>query len=217
MTHFLNLTNQLSTDPVLMQYTHIMNLTIANDLLNTARYLPSPHCDERPADMPIDMIVIHNISLPPKQFGTQDIENFFCGTLDVASHPYFATIAHLRVSAHLLIDRQGEVIQFVPFRARAWHAGQSSFQGQERCNDFSIGIELEGADDVSFEPIQYQTLATIINELMHHYPAIRRDRIVGHSEIAPGRKTDPGPHFDWNHLDGILTAIQTGLLQRDCL
>lgn len=172
-----------------------------------ARFVSSPHCDARPSDTPIDMIVIHGISLPPAQFGTEQIEKFFSGELDTSAHPYFATIAHLRVSAHLLIDRYGTVIQFVPFSERAWHAGQSQFQGKERCNDFSIGIELEGTDDLPYEPAQYETLAHVIKQLMQHYPAITRERIVGHSDIAPGRKTDPGAHFDWKHLDCLLKGI----------
>jgi AmpD protein len=173
-------------------------------LLAEARYCPSSHCDDRPAGTAVDMVVVHNISLPPGQFGTGAIEAFFCGKLDFTAHPYFATIAALRVSAHLLITRQGDIIQFVPFHRRAWHAGESSYQGKTRCNDFSIGIELEGTDDLPYEERQYRQLAAVISSLRQCYPAITKDRIVGHSDIAPVRKTDPGPAFDWNYLQGKL-------------
>src|SRR5579862_4376014 len=149
-----------------------MNLTMnpASGLLESAVYLQSPHADERPTDMPIDMIVIHGISLPPGQFGSQAIETFFCGKLDSSLHPYYEEIKHLRVSSHLLIKRDGQIIQFVPFTKRAWHAGQSSFYGRTSCNDFSIGIELEGTDDIPYESIQYTKLIAIIRLLMQHYP-----------------------------------------------
>jgi len=173
-------------------------------LLSSATYLPSPHHNERPDNILIDMIVVHNISLPPGQFGGGEIAKFFCGNLDMSLHPYFQTIAHLKVSSHLLIDRQGKIIQFVPFHKRAWHAGESFFQGRTQCNDFSIGIELEGTDTVPFEDIQYKTLAQIIILLKKVYPDITREKIVGHSDIAPGRKTDPGPEFKWDYLDCLL-------------
>jgi AmpD protein len=175
-------------------------------LLTPVAYHPSSHCDARPAGSQIDMIVVHNISLPPGQFGNGCVEKFFCGQLDFTQHPYFESIAALRVSSHLLIARTGVITQFVPFTKRAWHAGKSFFQGREQCNDFSIGIELEGTDDVPFEKIQYEQLARAIQELMKNYPLIVRERIVGHSDIAPGRKTDPGPHFHWNDLDCLLTG-----------
>lgn len=181
-----------------------MQLDHINHLINSIDYKPSPHCDERPDGTTIDLIVIHNISLPPKQFGSKDIQQFFCGALDFSRHAYFQTIKDLKVSSHLLIDRQGIITQFVPFHKRAWHAGQSSFKGRERCNDFSIGIELEGADDIPFEDIQYQQLASIIKLLTTHYPKITRENIAGHSDIAPGRKTDPGPLFRWEYLDSLL-------------
>lgn len=173
-------------------------------LLSTARYLESPHCDDRPANILVDLIVIHGISLPPAQFGNGKIEEFFCGKLDYSEHPYFATIAPLNVSAHLLIDREGKMTQFVPFSKRAWHAGISCFQGQERCNDFSIGIELEGTDDVPYENNQYRQLAELIKLLKKTYPAITHERIVGHADITPGRKTDPGASFDWRFLNYLL-------------
>lgn len=184
--------------------TQTLKINAMTGLLDPVLYQPSPHHDERPAGVPIDMVVVHGISLPPGEFGSDAIPAFFCGKLEVDSHPAFADIATLRVSAHLLIRRTGEIVQFVPFSQRAWHAGVSSFQGKARCNDFSIGIELEGTDEIPYEPIQYQQLKMIIMLLMQAYPGITRDRIVGHVDIAPGRKTDPGPIFDWNYLKGIL-------------
>lgn len=169
-----------------------------------ARLSLSPHCDARPVNMPIDLLVIHNISLPPKVFGERYIEDLFLGCLSVTEHPYFESIAHLKVSAHLLIRRDGEVIQFVPFHLRAWHAGPSQFQGRLACNDFSIGIELEGTDDLPFEAVQYQRLGSVTRCLMQAYPGITPQTILGHSDIAPGRKTDPGPHFDWSQYYGLM-------------
>ena len=173
-------------------------------LIEPVLYRPSPHHDDRPTQWAIDMIVVHNISLPPGEFGGEAIETFFCGQLDTSLHPYYASIGHLKVSAHLLIKRTGEVIQFVPFTKRAWHAGESSFQGRIRCNDFSIGIELEGTDHIPYERVQYERLENVIRLLMQAYPAITKDRIVGHADIAPVRKTDPGPQFDWAYLKGKL-------------
>lgn len=173
-------------------------------LLSPARYSPSPHCDDRPADCAIDLLVIHNISLPPGEFGGQYIEDLFLGQLSATKHPYFESIYQLKVSAHVLIRRDGEIIQFVPFHRRAWHAGQSYFKGRPACNDFSIGIELEGSDNDAFEPIQYQRLASITQALMRAYPNIGRKTIVGHSDIAPSRKTDPGSHFDWALYYGLM-------------
>jgi AmpD protein len=182
-----------------------LEIDLSTGLLTSARYLPSPHQDARPDGMVIDMIVIHNISLPPGQFGTGAIEQFFCGELDSTLHPYFSTIKQLRVASHLLIERKGLITQFVPFSKRAWHAGQSHFEGRTHCNDFSIGIELEGTDDIPYEKIQYATLLKVIPILMQTYPSITQNRIVGHSDIAKGRKTDPGPAFDWGYLKSILT------------
>jgi AmpD protein len=150
------------------------------------------------------MIVIHGISLPPGEFGSNAVEAFFCGHLDTTTHSYYSDIAHLKVSSHLFIKRTGEVIQFVPFTRRAWHAGESFFQGKTRCNDFSIGIELEGTDEIPYDDRQYEALGKIVPLLMQAYPAITRERIVGHQDIAPGRKTDPGPAFDWKYLQGLL-------------
>lgn len=164
----------------------------------------SPNYDERPKNSVIELLVIHGISLPPGQFGTGAIEAYFCNELDYSAHPYYESIAELLVSAHVLIKRTGEIVQFVPFHKRAWHAGVSSFGNKSRCNDFSIGIELEGVDDIAYERVQYQQLASLIQQLQHVYPAITKDRIVGHSDIAPGRKTDPGSAFDWGYLKGLL-------------
>lgn len=162
-----------------------------------ARRLASPNCNERPAGAKVSLLVIHSISLPPGQFGGGHIEQFFTNQLDATLHPYFASIAALRVSAHCLIDRRGQAIQFVPFHRRAWHAGSSSFAGVAECNDYSIGIELEGTDNRAYSANQYQTLVKLTQEIMRQFPAITPDRIVGHSDIAPERKTDPGPAFDW--------------------
>lgn len=173
-------------------------------ILQSAIFKQSPHHDQRPPDAEVDMIVVHGISLPPGKFGGDAIEQFFCGDLDMTSHPYFDQIKSLRVSSHLLIKRTGDLVQFVPFHKRAWHAGESSFAGKTKCNDFSIGIELEGTDDQPYEESQYQSLAAVIRSLMRVFPKITPERVVGHSDIAPGRKTDPGLAFDWDYLRGML-------------
>jgi AmpD protein len=175
-------------------------------LLDVARQVASPNCDERPSGSVPELIVVHNISLPPGEFGGFWIESLFTNALDPDRHPYFAGIAGLRVSAHLFLDRGGNPIQFVPFHRRAWHAGVSSYCGREACNDFSIGIELEGADDAPFDPRQYASLAAAIQALLRAYPTLDRDRIRGHEHIAPGRKTDPGPWFDWSWFRMMLEA-----------
>ena len=177
-----------------------MRIDSETGLLDDATQVPSPNCDARPAGSPIDLLVIHAISLPAGEFGGPWIDDLFCNQLDPAAHADFADICGLSVSAHALIRRNGEIVQYVPFQQRAWHAGASNFQGRERCNDFSIGIELEGCDDQPFEAIQYQQLAQLTQALMNTYPAITQQRITGHSDIAPGRKTDPGPYFDWEQL-----------------
>ncbi len=166
--------------------------------LNAARWGASPNFDARPAGSLIDMLVIHNISLPPQQYGGEGIVQLFCNQLDPAAHPYYAQIYQLKVSSHFLIRRDGELIQFVSCQERAWHAGVSQWQGRERCNDFSIGIELEGSDFDTFNDSQYQQLQQLVNALQSHYPI---QHVVGHSDIAPGRKTDPGPYFDWSRLN----------------
>lgn len=180
--------------------------SITEGLLEGAHYVPSPNCNDRPSGTCVDLLVLHNISLPPGQFGTGCISEFFTNCLDTARHPYFKAIAALQVSAHLLIERDGRVIQFVPFDRRAWHAGVSSWQGREQCNDFSIGIELEGTDDMAYSDIQYQQLVAVVHQLQRSYPALTTERIVGHSDIAPGRKTDPGPAFDWKRFRRALDA-----------
>lgn len=184
--------------------TNHLKINIESGLLEPTNFQASPHHDLRPSDAEINMVVVHGISLPPGEFGSNAVETFFCGQLDVNAHPAFTDIAALRVSAHLFIRRTGEVIQFVPFTHRAWHAGVSSFEGKTGCNDFSIGIELEGTDEIPYEQAQYQQLSHVITLLRQAYPAITQDRIVGHSDIAPGRKTDPGSSFDWDYLRGIL-------------
>jgi AmpD protein len=172
--------------------------------ISEAERRPSTHWDQRPEGTPIDLLVIHNISLPPGEFGGPWIDDLFLGRLDPLAHPYFALAAAARVSAHLLIRRDGHLVQYVPFALRAWHAGRSCFQGREGCNDFSIGIELERDDHTPFEPHQYRTLIRATRTIMAQYPAIGPERIRGHSDIAPGRKTDPGPYFDWTRY---LTAL----------
>jgi AmpD protein len=169
-----------------------------------AREVLSPHFDARPAGTGIDLIVIHGISLPPGEFGGPWIDRLFTGHLPPEAHPFFATIAGARVSAHALIRRDGEIVQYVPFTQRAWHAGKSEYCGRVACNDFSVGIELEGTDETPYEAAQYDSLAALIKALLAAYPSLSRERIVGHSDIAPGRKTDPGPSFDWARLRGSL-------------
>lgn len=181
-------------------------INLATGLIQPARFVPTEHCDQRDDSRDISLLVIHNISLPPKQFGGPYIDQLFTGTLNPDDHPYFEDIAALRVSSHLLIRRNGELVQYVPFHKRAWHAGVSSFQGREKCNDYSIGIELEGADDIAYEDIQYQVLANIIQLICKAFPQITPERITGHSEIAPGRKTDPGPAFDWSYFRTLIEA-----------
>lgn len=170
---------------------------IENHRLSGARQLPSPNFNERPAGEPLSLLVIHNISLPPGQFGTGHVALFFQNRLPVDADPFYEEIRELEVSAHLLIERDGAVTQFVDFDKRAWHAGASRFDGRDNCNDFAIGIELEGTDSEPYTDAQYQALQAATRALQAAYPAITRDRITGHSDIAPGRKTDPGPAFDW--------------------
>ena len=165
--------------------------------VDAARYLASGNCDERPPGVAITLLVIHNISLPPGEFGGDGIERLFTNALDYAAHPYYRTLSGVRVSTHFLIRRSGELLQFVPCTERAWHAGVSAWHGRSACNDFSIGIELEGADNLPFADAQYRVLAELARVLRSTYPIAD---IVGHSDIAPERKTDPGPSFDWIRL-----------------
>ena len=173
-------------------------------LLRGADYRPSPHCDERPPGVVVDVLVVHAISLPPGDFGGPYIDDLFLGRLQAAAHPYFREIAHLKVSAHFLVRRDGALVQYVPVHRRAWHAGESCCEGRSGVNDFSVGVELEGCDERPFEAAQYEVLARLVRALMRRYPAIHPARIYGHADVAPGRKTDPGPHFDWSRLRRML-------------
>ena len=175
------------------------------------RYIASPNCDERPAGCAVDLIVIHYISLPPGEFGGTGIEELFSNRLDSAAHPFYANVADLKVSAHFVIRRDGELIQFVPCAKRAWHAGESGWKGRTRCNDFSIGIELEGADHVPFTDAQYERLAELTRALTERYPIAD---IVGHSDVAPARKTDPGPQFDWARYRALVDQLSPQRTQR---
>lgn len=180
------------------------SINMEKGLLEQAEYYRSPNCDNRPQDVTVDLLVIHNISLPPDVFEGDAIKRFFLNELDFNAHPFYQSLVHLKVSAHLLIRRCGKVLQFVPFNLRAWHAGVSSFQGQSVCNDFSIGIELEGSDNIPYTGAQYKQLGLITQLLMKSYPAMTTDRIVGHQTIAPDRKTDPGPAFNWDYFFKLL-------------
>ncbi|MCG8392695.1 MAG: 1,6-anhydro-N-acetylmuramyl-L-alanine amidase AmpD [Pseudomonadales bacterium] len=181
-------------------------LTLTAHRVDQAQWCPSPNFNARPDPDDISLLVIHNISLPPGQFGGPHIEALFCNRLDPQAHPYFREIHQLTVSAHFLIRRDGTLMQFVDCHQRAWHAGVSSFQGRDNCNDYAIGIELEGADDIPYEPDQYDTLVMLTGLLQQHYPGITDARITGHEHIAPGRKTDPGPAFDWAYYRKRLAA-----------
>ena len=177
----------------------------AEGWVSGVRRVPSPNFDARSPEVVIELVVVHAISLPPNAFGSGDIDRLFTNTLDSVAHPFFATIADLRVSAHFLIARDGRVTQYVSCLQRAWHAGVSMYHGRERCNDFSIGIELEGTDTTPYTDSQYQQLVAVTRTLIGLYPAIA-DNITGHSDIAPARKTDPGPAFDWPRFRAMLTA-----------
>ena len=179
-------------------------MKIKNHRLQDINFLESPNFNDRPVDEDISLLVIHSISLPPKKYNTDHIERFFLNELDFTSHNFYKNIEGMKVSAHVLIKRNGEVIQFVPFNKRAWHAGVSSYNGKNDCNNFSIGIELEGSEDDIFEDIQYEQLSLITSLLITEYDLIIKDNIKGHSDIAPERKTDPGVLFDW---DRYLTNV----------
>ena len=181
------------------------DMRIENGRLFGARQVLSPNHDNRPDEQLPDLLVVHCIALPPQQYGGDGIEQLFTNKLNPNEHPYYQDIASLRVSAHLLIRRNGELVQFVNFNQRAWHAGESSFEGRKACNDFSIGIELEGTDTDSYEPIQYQQLAEVSRLLLDYYPSMSLSRITGHETIAPGRKTDPGSGFNWRFFQQLLT------------
>jgi AmpD protein len=189
-----------TSDPALAA----MALDAKREWLTGVRRVPSPNRDARATDTSIDTIVIHGISLPPGKYGGPYIERLFTNSLDVRDHPYFSEICGMRVSAHLLITRTGQVTQFVPFSERARHAGVSVFHGRPDCNEYSIGIELEGCDDEAYEPCQYRLLAGIVNLLRRNWPDITPDRIIGHCHVAPDRKTDPGPAFDWGYFKSLI-------------
>lgn len=180
------------------------NIAIVDGWLNIAHKVPSPNFNQRPDNVPVSLLVIHNISLPPGEFGGGYVQQFFQNRLDASKHPYFVSIADLQVSAHLFIERDGKVTQFVAFDQRAWHAGVSSFDGVANCNDYSIGIELEGTDKHAYTDEQYVVLVKVTRQLLLTYPTLTPERITGHENIAPGRKTDPGPMFDWSRFSASL-------------
>ena len=182
----------------------MLNIDVESGLISEARQVASPNHDERPAACSADLIVVHNISLPPGEFGGDSIDRLFTNTLDAGAHPYFGEIAGLEVSSHLLIRRDGELVQYVPLHKRAWHAGVSCYQNREKCNDFSIGIELEGTDDLPYTDVQYDMLTAVITTLRRSFVSLSDAPIVGHSDVAAGRKTDPGPAFDWQRLEAAL-------------
>jgi len=175
-------------------------MKINNHWLQQASQVPSPNYDDRPADEPVSLLVIHCISLPPEQFGGDYIDQLFCNQLNPDDHPYFKEIYQLKVSSHLLIKRAGAIVQYVPFNKRAWHAGLSEYKGKERCNDFSIGIELEGSENQPYTVAQYQQLVSVSQALIEHYPNLSAEHITRHSDISPSRKTDPGESFKWNEF-----------------
>ncbi len=184
-----------------------LTIDASTGLLAGARQVLSPHYDTRPAGSSPELIVVHGISLPPGEFGGPWIDRLFTGTLPAEAHPYFREISGRRVSAHALIRRDGEIVQYVPFEARAWHAGESEYRGRAACNDFSIGIELEGTDDTPYTQAQYGALAALTAALLATYGSLSAEAIVGHSDVAPGRKTDPGPLFDWARFHTLLKEV----------
>jgi N-acetyl-anhydromuramoyl-L-alanine amidase len=186
-----------------------VQVDINSGLMSGAKQVASPNCDARPQGVEAELIVVHGISLPPGEFGGPWIERLFMNTLPFDLHPYFAEIGAMRVSSHALVTRAGGLIQFVRFTDRAWHAGQSSYNGRSACNDFSIGIELEGFDTLPYEPAQYDTLGAVVAALCKAYPRLSPERLVGHSDISPGRKTDPGPAFDWPRARRCIAAACT--------
>jgi N-acetyl-anhydromuramoyl-L-alanine amidase len=183
-----------------------LKVDLESGLMRGVRQIASPNYDSRPAGVDADLIVVHGISLPPGEFGGPWIDRLFTNSLPAEMHPYFAEVRSLRVSSHVVVARDGGVTQYVPFSERAWHAGKSLYQGREACNDFSVGVELEGTDDLPYEAAQYGALAEIVAALCAAYPQLSPDRLVGHSDIAPGRKTDPGPAFDWPRARRLIAA-----------
>lgn len=182
----------------------MLHINQISGLVEEARQQPSPNCDLRPDESDISLIVIHGISLPPGKFGADYIDQLFCNRLNPDDHPYFKDICALKVSSHLLIRRDGEIVQYVPLHKRAWHAGVSNYKNRDCCNDFSIGIEMEGEDETPYTTAQYQVLSELIKSLINTYLGLNKQTIAGHSDIAPGRKTDPGNAFDWEYLNRLL-------------
>ena len=185
----------------------MFQIDVGSGLVREARQHPSPNRDARPQGCGPELIVIHGISLPPGEFGGEWIDRLFTNSLDPDAHPYFAEIAHLRVSSHLLLRRQAELVQYVSLLDRAWHAGESCFAGRDNCNDYSIGIELEGADEVPYTEAQYDALESLLAALRAAFATLEAAPVVGHCEVAPGRKTDPGPAFDWARIRGGGSAV----------
>jgi len=187
-----------------------LQVDLDSGLMLGARQVASPNYDSRPPGVDADLIVVHGISLPPGDFGGPWIDRLFTNTLPPDAHPYFAAVGTLRVSSHLVISRDGALTQYVKFTERAWHAGRSSYDGREACNDFSVGVELEGTDTLPYESAQYTALAEVVAALCAAYPQLSPERMVGHSDIAPGRKTDPGPAFDWERARRLIDAARRG-------
>jgi len=183
-----------------------LQVDLESGLLRGARQIASPNFDSRPAGVETDLIVVHGISLPPGEFGGPWIDRLFTNTLPPQQHPYFAEVAPLRVSSHLVLDRDGKVTQYVRFTDRAWHAGKSVYKQREACNDYSVGVELEGTDTLPYAAAQYGALAEVVAALCAAYPRLSARRLVGHSDIAPGRKTDPGPAFDWPRARRLIAS-----------
>ncbi len=191
-----------------------LKVDLKSGLMRGARQIASPNHDSRPEGVEADLIVVHGISLPPGEFGGPWIDRLFTNTLPAELHPYFAEVSSLRVSSHLVVGRDGAVTQYVSFPNRAWHAGKSHYQGRDACNDFSLGVELEGTDTQPYEELQYRALAAVVAALCSAYPRLSPQRLVGHSDIAPGRKTDPGPAFDWPHARRLIAATCGRRLRR---
>jgi AmpD protein len=191
-----------------------LQVDLESGLMQSTRQVASPNCDARPSGVEAELIVVHGISLPPGEFGGPWIDRLFTNSLPPDMHPYFAEIRELRVSAHMVVARDGGLTQYVRFTDRAWHAGESRYNGRVACNDFSIGVELEGVDTIAYEAAQYDTLAEVVAALCDAYPRLSPDRLVGHSDISPGRKTDPGPAFDWERAHRCIAAACASPLRR---
>jgi N-acetyl-anhydromuramoyl-L-alanine amidase len=192
----------------IVAYAIEVKVDLKNGIMRGVRQVASPNFDARPVGVVADLIVVHGISLPPGEFGGPWIDRLFTNSLPVDIHPYFQEIGELRVSSHLLVARDGALTQFVKFTDRAWHAGESRYEGRTACNDFSIGVELEGVDTIPYEAAQYDTLAEVVAALCDAYPRLSSERLVGHSDISPGRKTDPGPAFDWERAQRCISAAR---------